>query len=385
MTVPAPTAPAASREQPAASREPPAASREPPAASREPRAASSANRRGYVDWMRGLAVLVMIIAHVLDAWTRAADKQTTAYWYCMVVAGFGAPMFLFLAGVAVALAGDARLRRGTDVVQAGRGLMRRGWQIFGLAFLFRLQAYVLSPGATLVGLFKVDILNVMGLALAGAAWLWARAGARRVLWAFAAAGLIALATPLVRTTALLAPLPNLLEWYFRPYPGRTNFTLLPWAGFVFAGLGVGVWLAEARDAVAEARLHRRLVVGALAAGVAVWLGSYLPSVLPGSAFWTSSPSFFAIRCAVLVILLSLCYLYGRRPGAGRWSPLEQFGRTSLFVYWIHVEMVYGVVARPLRGAFPLWQSFVAFGVFTLVLLMLSLGWSKLKRKVSTYS
>jgi len=223
----------------------------------------------------------------------------------------------------------------------------------------------------------------MGLALVGAAWLWARTGPRRALWALAAVGLIALATPPVRTTALLTPLPDPLEWYFRPYPGWTNFTLFPWAGFVFAGLAVGVWLAEARDAATEARLHRRLVAGALAASVAGWLGSYLPTVLPGSVFWTSSPTFFAIRCAALVILLSLCYLYGRRSGTGRWSPLEQFGRTSLFVYWIHVEMVYGFVARPLRGAFPLWQSFMAYGVFTLFLLLLSLGWSKLRRTLAS--
>lgn len=328
--------------------------------------------------MRGVAVLIMIMAHVLDAWTRAGDKQTGPYWYSMLVSGFGSLLFLFLAGVAVALAGDARVRRGADILNAGRSLIRRGWQIFGLAFLFRLQAYVLSPGATLVGLLKVDILNVMGLSLVAAAWLWTRAGTRRALWAFGAAALIAVATPLIRSTLWLAPLPDPIEWYFRPYPGRTNFTLFPWSGFVFVGLGVGVWLAEARNPSAERRLHQRLGLAGLAAGVAAFLSSYLPSVLPGSQFWTSSPSFFVIRCAVLVAGLSLCYLYGRRPGAGGWSPLEQFGRTSLFVYWIHVEMVYGVLARPIRGAFSLWQSFVALGVFTLALLVLSHGWSTLR-------
>jgi hypothetical protein len=32
------------------------------------------------------------------------------------------------------------------------------------------------------------------------------------------------------------------------------------------------------------------------------------------------------------------------------------GRSSLFVYWIHIEMVYGVIAEPLKKALPIWGS-----------------------------
>jgi uncharacterized membrane protein len=33
-------------------------------------------RRGYLDWLRGLAVLIMIETHVLDSWTRFPDRET---------------------------------------------------------------------------------------------------------------------------------------------------------------------------------------------------------------------------------------------------------------------------------------------------------------------
>jgi uncharacterized membrane protein len=36
-------------------------------------------RRGYIDTLRGLAVLIMIEAHVLDSWTRFPDRQTKHY------------------------------------------------------------------------------------------------------------------------------------------------------------------------------------------------------------------------------------------------------------------------------------------------------------------
>ena len=39
--------------------------------------------------------------------------------------------------------------------------------------------------------------------------------------------------------------------------------------------------------------------------------------------------------------------------------MVELGRNSLFVYWIHVEMVYGVLATPLRRALSLEQVLLA--------------------------
>src|SRR4051812_50226153 len=69
-------------------------------------------RRTYIDWTRGLAVLLMIEAHTLDAWTRLASRGSTSYGYAVILAGFAAPLFLWLAGVSVPPAAAARVRRG---------------------------------------------------------------------------------------------------------------------------------------------------------------------------------------------------------------------------------------------------------------------------------
>ena len=45
--------------------------------------------------------------------------------------------------------------------------------------------------------------------------------------------------------------------------------------------------------------------------------------------------------------------WAQRPGAARWSPLLVFGQTSLFVYWVHVEIVYGFVTYPIRHEFSI--------------------------------
>ncbi|HEY8549798.1 MAG TPA: heparan-alpha-glucosaminide N-acetyltransferase domain-containing protein [Vicinamibacterales bacterium] len=331
-------------------------------------------RRGYLDWLRGLAVVIMIGWHTLDSWTQPAIKATDTFWYLMLVAGFGAPTFLFLAGVSIALASGGRERRGAQVWEAAWPMVRRGGWIWVLGMLFRVQAFVVSPGSTLYGILKVDILNIMGPAISATAVLWALARdcRTRVLTLAAASLAMALATPAIRASALLTPLPDPLEWYLRPAPGRTTFTLFPWAGFVFAGAAVGVLIDRTRDMASETRLNVALAAaGPLIALVAFAL-SYLPPIVGASSFWTSSPAFFVLRVGVLIAVIPAAYLWGRRATASRFSPLRQFGVTSLLIYWIHVEMVYGFLSRPLHGRLTLPQAMVAFGAFTMLMLCVSL-------------
>ena len=93
--------------------------------------------------------------------------------------------------------------------------------------------------------------------------------------------------------------------------------------------------------------------------------SFLPPLDPRSAFWTTSASFFFIRLGLMVATLTAAWLWEQRPTAGqRWSPLRAFGRSSLFVYWIHVEMVYGLVSLPFHRAFSLAGAWAALAVFS---------------------
>ena len=332
-------------------------------------------RHAYLDWVRGVAVLIMIEAHVLDAWTHASERGRFAFGRSMTVGGFGAPLFLFLAGVAVALSAESKFRKTGDFAASWWAVQKRGWQIFGLAFLFRLQSYILGGGFNALSLLKVDILNVMGPAIAMAALtgrLVRTKVARGVLFASVAAA-ISLLAPVVRATPLLNWLPDPIEWYFRPLPGRTNFTLFPWAGFVFAGAAVGVVVDALRS---EASARRLQVTLAIAGILLVWLAhaaSYGPPLHSQSQYWTTSASFFFLRVGLLTLLLPLGYVWEHAPLRHKiidWSPLEELGRASLFVYWIHVEMVYGLISRPIHRALSLEGAFAACALFTLFLLAL---------------
>jgi uncharacterized membrane protein len=326
-------------------------------------AVASSHRRGYIDVARGVAVLLMIEAHTLDAWTRARDRGTAAFGDATILGGFAAPMFLWLAGLGVAMAA-ARTAQRRGRRAAIEAACRRGLEIFVLAFLFRLQAFVLTPGGQLLTIFRVDILNVMGPAMIAAGVLWgvaSSAPARAVVFA-AAATAVAMLTPIIRASASIAGLPVWLQWYIRPAGDMTTFTLLPWAAFVFAGGAAGALIAASGDGRSERRLHAALAAaGAALIAVGFWT-SARPTIYANSYFWTTSPTWFAMRAGILTLALSVIFFL-----APAVPVVERLGRASLFVYWIHVELVYGYASWLWRHRLPLWATAIAYVAFCVLI------------------
>jgi uncharacterized membrane protein len=331
-------------------------------------------RRPWIDWLRGLAVVIMFHAHTIDSWTLASDRTSWWYYQSVRVSGMAAPLFLFLAGLAVVMASNAQVRKGATRAAASWALQKRGWEILGLAILFRAQSWIFNPGATFTGLLKIDILNVMGPSMVAAAWLWGRSGRDVVRLAICGLGACAVvaATPLVRETAVLAALPDSLEWYLRPPAGKGWFALFPWSALLLAGAAVGEIIDRARDAASERRLAGVFAVAGAATFAAGLTASYFPPLIPGTSFWTTSLSYFVIRIGLMLFLLSLAYAWMARPSADpATSPMVQMGRTSLFLYWVHVELAYGVTSYPIKGKVPFWAAMVGFVAFTLFMLWLS--------------
>ena len=297
----------------------------------------------------------MVTAHVTDAWTRIDDRQRDLYGYTVFIAGFAAPLFLFLAGLTLTLAASAREQAAGHAAAASQARWR-ALQIFALAFIFRLQSQLFGWGPWL-NFFKVDILNVMGLAMLAAALLWSLSPRRtvRVMLFALITGVVAMITPLVREAASVAALPDVLEAYIRPLPGLTTFAIFPWAAFLLGGTITGELIFAAKNDSEE----RRLQLGLLAAGLcgfatAYWL-SFKPSIYPAASFWTSSPTFFFIRLGINTMLLPLAWSIERFAGV----VIPTLGRSSLFVYWVNVEMVYGISGRPLRRLLPVELSLAA--------------------------
>ena len=323
----------------------------------------------------------MIEAHTFDAWTLPTERTRVVFGRLMMLGGMAAPLFLFLAGVAVSLGASAQRRRGASVAEARARVERRGLEVFGYGLLFRLQSFVLGGFAKPQNLLKVDILNVMGpaMTLTGAFWGLASSRRRQALALTVATLATVCLSPWIRQTPMLAWVPDPLEWYLRPPAGQATFTMFPWAAFVLAGGVLGVAL----DGAAQSSWWRPLRLQMVVAGTGVALAtagmwsSYRPTLFEGAGFWTTSPAFFAVRVGVILVLVALAAAWAVRPWrvATRSSPLETLGVGSLFVYWVHVELVYGLASRPLRHQLTLEQCGLAAAGLAVAMYGLLLGWN----------
>ncbi len=328
-------------------------------------ASAPQSRLAYIDWLRGLACVLMFQTHCYDAWLGGAARNSTFFMWSQLGGTFPAPLFLFLAGVSFAIVTDKLLQKGLSPGEVAKATIRRGAEIVALGILFRIQEFVISLGwAPWSDLFRIDILTTIGMSmmLMGVmCWLVRALATVRVGVGVHArpsrTNLIAAAIFVSAAIAALAPLlwtnwrPRFLPWQLETYingvhnlgaPQPWLFPIFPWTAFAFAGLAFGFVLISDPARKLGSRIF--LLVGA--AGIVLIYGAkFLDSrslqIYPVYDFWHTSPNFFMIRLGLLLLMAVFAYAWCWGLGQRGFSPLIQLGNTSLLVYWVHIEFVYG--------------------------------------------
>jgi uncharacterized membrane protein len=381
--------------------------------------AAPQSRLAYIDWMRGLACVLMFQTHCYDSWLSPAARQTNFFMDSQLGGTFPAPLFLFLAGISFALVTEKLRQKNLAPAEIARTTLLRGAEIFALGLLFRLQEYVLAWGwSPTSDLLRVDILNTIGVSMmlmAVLCWLVLQlcgAGtparekpassnppaappfavfegwdirAALIITSASIALLISLLTPLVWTVWR----PSWLPWPIESYidgvhnlgtPQSWLFPIFPWSAFAFAGLAVGFILqsdwARARTTPVFVSLG---VAGAVVVELARWLDHRPRQIYPVYDFWHTSPNFFLIRLGMLMMILTASYAWCRW-GLGQWgfSPLIQLGQASLIVYWVHIEFVYGRFSILRKHAVGI--STATAGLLAIFVAMLALAYVRTKLK-----
>jgi uncharacterized membrane protein len=361
-------------------------------------AAAAPGRLAYIDWLRGLACLGMFQAHCYNSWLNPDARKSEFYGLSQLVATLPAPLFIFLAGLSSAMVTQRLREKGVAREAIARTAILRGAQIFALALLFRGQEYLLGyPKSPWTDLLRVDVLNILGLSMVLVGmlcWLTAsptpRASAERGIgWSLFAAAAIAIATPWLWTTHRPSWLPWPLESYINgvhtfAQPQPWLFPTFPWAAFAFVGLAVGFLLFSD-----FARKKEAAVVAALgAAGVAASLLSMLFDATPihwySAAiydYWHTSPNFFLMRCGILLTLVFVAYAWCCWGWAQRgFSPMIQLGNTSLLVYWVHIEFVYGRFSILPKGQCGILKATAGLLIIFTAMVALSLLRTKWKKQ-----
>ena len=363
--------------------------------------ASSQSRLAYIDWMRGLACLLMFQTHCYDAWLNHEARKTTFFMWSQIGGTLPAPLFLFLAGISFALLTDKLLQKGMPIEQVARTTILRGAEIFGLGLLFRLQEFLISWGwAPWSDLLRVDVLNTIGLSIMlTGAMCWAALTvsksppSRRIALGVSAAivaSAISLLTPLLWTTWRMRWLAWPIESYINGVhnlgePQAWLFPIFPWCAFAFVGLAVGfVLFSDWAKRVGTALFVLAGVSGVGMFYLSIWLDHGPIKIYPIYDYWHTSPNFFLLRVGLLLVVLCIGYLWCRW-GWEPWgfSPLIQLGQTSLLVYWVHIEFVYGRFSILPKGQCS--QLKATGGLIVIFLAMLALSWLRTSWKKRTVS
>jgi uncharacterized membrane protein len=369
--------------------------------------------------MRGLACVLMFQTHCYSSWLTPEARKTALYAWSQLGGTLPAPLFIFLSGISFALVTEKLREKGAGRAAIAKKTILRGAEIYGLGILFRIQEYVLGyPLSPWTDLFRVDVLNILGISMMlmgvvcgltasrSRAQLQSACGpsstvaaapaketgtwrSRAVLSVLGVAASIVLVTPLVWTTSRLSWVPWPLESYLngvhvfgRPQPWL--FPIFPWVAFAFAGLAVGLFLLS--DFTKRKEVSAFVVLGS--AGALACVLSLLSDAAPIRLYdpaiydyWHTSPSFFLMRCGILLMILFLTYAWCRWGFAHRgFSPMIQLGQTSLLVYWVHIEFVYGRLSILPKGRCTMVTATVGLLIIFVAMLALSIWRTRWKKR-----
>ena len=322
-----------------------------------------------VDWLRGLAVLLMIQTHLYDAWCNKAAKATVAYSWTRFIGGIPSRLFLLLVGVSMAIRFESQLAAKVDRATMVRTAAKRGLEVIALGYLFRLQEYVLGGFWDWHDLYRVDILNCIGASMVVGAFITAPWRGRPAILAtvLAAAAVIALG-PIIGPLHFPSYLPRPLTSYLGGQRPMAWFPLFPSLAWPLVGVLVGhYWVRSSGDARKQAIAFVITgVVGFLLMRAVVMVRAHDPYIIryPSDLVQQMGPGTFFYRLGQIGPLALLAYLVTRIFPRHWFSLMRLFGQTSLLIYWVHVELVYGLLLGRLHNRLSMWGATVGLVLMT---------------------
>lgn len=295
-------------------------------------------RYSSIDLLRTFAIVVMVFVHFLENLSGVTP----------LIAGTGAPLFMFLSGISYRLWLNGQYRRSTSETRISQITIRRGLFLIGLGFLFNVFVWLPEDA------FSWDVLTLIG---SGVIAMNLARNLPPSITLFACV-----------VTYLISPIArNLVDWpaywtehYYDPDLTLTDtmvgyfvtgyFPILPWIIYPLIGFVTGtlVFEPDRDDARTPATLRRGMFVGvtllglaSIAIAVRTYAADLLPANLPQS--WSMfPPSLEYVTASIGFCLLGFCGLHDRIDRrmpeswlAGVRSLAAVFSRYSLTIYLLH--------------------------------------------------
>jgi uncharacterized membrane protein len=285
-----------------------------------------------VDWLRGLAVMVMIQCHAMVLMLPAL-RTTHAFRVLVRIDGLVAPAFILAAGFSLGLILVRAAAQG-KLADRMKKTSRRVAEVFAVAAAYTIR--FLDGLHTPASWARVEILHCIALSLVVCFTLAAALASRPLALSLVAPALGYLVFALSPFAEhVQGPLNHLVN----PNSG-SMFPLCPWMGYALIGLTLG---AESARAGTRGLLRACLIL--LAVGVVLdHFRRQLVAAYPAHNEWVTSPAEAGLRVAqVMGVTLALMGVEKWVRQAEKLPPLRVlgfYGTNSLGGYFFHEVFIY---------------------------------------------
>ncbi|MBM4171618.1 MAG: DUF1624 domain-containing protein [Ignavibacteria bacterium] len=303
------------------------------------------NRAQFIDMLKGLALLVMIEVHVVNAFINSEMRGEWWFSYLNFINGLVAPAFTFSSGMVFVLS----LQKGIDEL---RKFGSKFWKKLGRLFLVFVAGYSIHMSFLslrklsnskyphmMTEFLRVDILQciAVGLILLLLLRIIIKSDKAFYLSIFLIDLFVLAFGPIAWNTDFAQFIPLGIANYFNKMHGSL-FPLFPWLAFILTGALVGKYYINAKEKIGDKKLSQQFIVY----GIIMFLGSVLLlNVLLPESVVAIKPNFifFTERLGILLALLGIFWFY-----INRFENYNSFildvSRESLLVYWLHLKFLY---------------------------------------------
>jgi uncharacterized membrane protein len=336
--------------------------------------AEASQRIVFLDGLRGVAIIFMIINHTARWWLDLSVGMAR-YHIIYLTVPLSAPLFLFLVGFCLPLSYlNSTVTHGWSFRQVAWRSVRRGAQLVLAGWLLTLLVFPQEP------VFGGEVLQTIGLSLVGLTPilpLLKRRPMRTLLFALALGWYVTFNLAHQHLPGWLAGHPVIsLVWF-------TGFPPWPWFAFPLLGALLGwVWTERQRRGIDDRPFFLAMTVAGIVCIVAflpleLWLGS-------APLHFTSRRDLVLNRHwnpGAVTCLFILGYLFTAIPlghylmEVRRYRPgwLVVLGQNALMLYFVHQIIALTLVRERLGVLFDDWSLYVLANV-ALVALLVGLGW-----------
>ena len=307
------------------------------------------DRLPALDLVRCVAMFMMVQGHVIYELTDVAylDPSNILTQIWLFIRGLTAPTFLFVSGAVQVFANK---RDGTGRVMPGpiKRRLKTSLMLLTIGYLlvFPAQkvAHLLFIGEDIwLKFFQINILQLIAVSILMLLLFFVLFRNEKIfgLTSFAFGMFIFLITPFVMSADVYDYLPVFIAPFFS-YDKGTLFAVTPFTGFMFLGAAFGVLLKSRKR---EKRLNFMKKFG-LIAGVLTILASFpiykffeIQLLITENSV-LSNPGFALLRLGIVLLVVALLtFVFELTKRYASWYSI--FGRRALFVYVLHLILIYG--------------------------------------------